>query len=114
MPDDGKLGGNDYFEVSATHGYPNKRPHLTIHSRILCDPRADMARELISRWGMIAGAPDGEDSAGRAKGRLLDVDEVVARACDAADCAFAAFKSRGWSIDIGSADEVLDAAVETN
>ncbi len=56
--------------------------------------------QLIDRWGMIAGAPDGEDSAGRAKCRLLRPEEVVARACVTAQTAFEEFALKDWLLDV--------------
>lgn len=45
---------------------------------------AKVAEEFIARWGMVAGAPDGEDSAGRAKLRLQTPEELIERAFNTA------------------------------
>ena len=63
-------------------------------------PVAQFAMQLIERWGMIAGTPDGEDSAGRMKVRLLAPEEIVARACRTAEIAFEQFAHKDWLFDV--------------
>ena len=58
------------------------------------------ALELIGRFGLIAGEPDGEDSAGRQKGAVMPVAEVVARACDLSRAAFDALRESGWMVKV--------------
>jgi hypothetical protein len=60
--------------------------------------QATMAAELLFRWGLVAGAPDGVDEAGRQKMRMLSVDEAVARACDMAAAFFVEVEKRDWVI----------------
>lgn len=60
----------------------------------------EMAKELISRWGMVSGIEDGEDTAGRAKLRLATVEEVVERACNASEAFCLEAEKRGWFVDI--------------
>jgi hypothetical protein len=67
--------------------------------------RARMASALIEKWGMVAAAHDGEDSAGRTRLRLMTPPEVVNRACDTAEYAYAVFEKRGWLHDVP--DEIL-------
>ncbi len=62
--------------------------------------RATIAMEMVTKWGMVQGNPDGEDSAGRAKRGLMPVDELVKRACDSADKLFEEFEKRGWTIEV--------------
>lgn len=62
--------------------------------------KAEAALAMMERWGMVAGVPDGEDSAGRQKLRLATSEELVSRACEVADMAYAAFAERGWTLDI--------------
>ena len=73
---------------------------MAAHERVHADCRARMAGALIQRWGMVAAITDGEDSAGRSKLRLMTVPELVARACDTAAAALAAFSERGWLVDV--------------
>lgn len=78
---------------------PNRRwPEL--HDTQALQPVALFAIQLIERWGMIAAAPDGEDSAGRAKMRLLASEEIVARACQTALIAFEQFAHKDWLLDL--------------
>lgn len=73
---------------------------VMIHMRAMAEPQADFARQCIERWGLIAGTPDGEDSAGRAKLRLATSEELVSRACEVAEKLFAEFERREWLTDI--------------
>ena len=52
------------------------------------EQEAILAMSLIERWGMVAGQPDGEDSAGRSKLRLSTPEELVDRAFIVARMAF--------------------------
>jgi len=53
---------------------------LGIHENEVFEQEAEVARELICRWGMVAAEVDGEDSSGRAKFRLQTPEELVDRA----------------------------------
>lgn len=67
---------------------------------------ARMASLLIEKWGLVAAAPDGEDSAGRSQVRLLNPNEVVERACTTAQLAVATFRERGWVYQMPSLKEI--------
>ena len=82
---------------------------VMVHNRITLDPRASFALNCLEKWGLVMGSPDGEDSAGRAKGKIMPLDEVVARACDVADRAYSAFRDRGWVIALPSLQDFADA-----
>lgn len=71
---------------------------LLVHETELPGPEARLAMELVSRWGTVAGAPDGEDSAGRFKVRLMTPDELASRACEASAVLFAEIRRRGWMV----------------
>jgi hypothetical protein len=58
-------------------------PKLVIHDTEYPNFEARLAATLMERWGMVAGEPDGEDSAGRAKLRLSTPQELAQRACEA-------------------------------
>lgn len=64
------------------------------------DPQALFLQELISRWGLVAGAPDGEDSAGRQKLRLLSPEELVARAVETVKLTFDTIAKNDWLTEI--------------
>lgn len=64
------------------------QPRLFVHNTELPEEEAKLAFALIERWGMVAGLPDGEDSAGRSKLRLSTPDELVERAFACAKKAF--------------------------
>jgi len=58
------------------------------------------AATFVERWGMTAGVPDGEDSAGRQTVRLATPEELVARAIKTTELLFGEFKTRGWLHDV--------------
>ena len=58
---------------------------------------AHLATEIVIRWGMVAATPDGEDSSGRAKVRLLTPEELIERACETAHLLAVTFEANGWS-----------------
>jgi hypothetical protein len=61
---------------------------------------ACFAIELMKHFAIVCATPDGYDDAGRQKLRLMTEEEVVKRACDMADQAWKAFKSRGWLLEL--------------
>ena len=68
-----------------------KEMALTLPARIAC--------ELLTKWGMVAATPDGEDSAGRAKLRLQTPVELADRAVETAGIAVDLFKALGWMVE---------------
>ena len=62
--------------------------------------RAQYAMDLAKHIGIAFAAPDGEDSSGRQKMKVLTPDEVARRACEISDSIFAIFDSRGWILDL--------------
>ena len=81
--------------------YDEDWARCVMHVRHQPNHRAQLAASLIERWGMVAGEVDGEDSTGRAKGRLQTPDELVTRACDTAERLYAELERRDWLVDIG-------------
>ena len=67
--------------------------------------------EMISRWGMVAGIPDGEDSSGRSKLRLSTEEELVNRAFKISDLMFNELELRDLMIQT-STFENMDLAVK--
>lgn len=72
------------------------RPHRSIRAQAR---RAD------------AGAYNGEDSAGRAKGRKLTPIELVNEAVEVADLAVEEFRRRGWVIELPSFADIENAKI---
>lgn len=83
---------------------------MIIHERRTCSMEARMATIMLEKWGMVAAAPDGEDSAGRSKLHLSTPEELVTRACNTAAAAVAEFERRGWLVDVPSYDELKKMA----
>jgi hypothetical protein len=74
----------------------DRAPHMTV----ALNQRALLAVQLVERWGMVAGAPDGEDSAGRQRLRMMSPDEMVVRATATANQLFWAFGDCGWMYEV--------------
>ena len=88
-----------------TYGDPS--PFVMHRARVPCS-EAVLAMNLIERWGMISAVEDGEDSAGRQRGRLQEPKEVVRRACEMAKLAFVIFESNGWMTPVPSPEPTDD------
>lgn len=80
------------------HGAYAQPFNVFIHDNETINAEARLAVQFIERWAMVAGIPDGEDSAGRAKCRLMEPNEIVSRACETAEVLMQAFRERGWTI----------------
>ena len=64
-----------------------------------------LASEIASKFGLIAGIPDGYDKAGRQKLRMLTPKEIAERSCEIAAYMLSEFDKHGWlGTDV---DEVL-------
>ena len=74
----------------------DRAPHMTV----ALNQRALLAVQLVERWGMVAGAPDGEDSAGRQRLRMMSPDEMVVRATATANRLFREFSDRRWMYEV--------------
>ncbi len=58
---------------------------ISVRENELLEREAEIALEMILRWGLVSAMPDGEDSAGRQRGRLLTPVELVDRAYETAN-----------------------------
>lgn len=76
-----------------------------INKREMMTPEAEFAWHFIEKWGMVAGVPDGEDSAGRQKLRVATPAEIVQRATETAEGFWQAIQAKGWVQDIPSQEE---------
>ena len=84
----------------------DKRAKCMAHQREQFEERARMAIDFVCRWGAVAGFPNGEDSAGRQKLRLMTPAELVARACSCADLLVGEAEKRGWATLLPSLEEI--------
>lgn len=75
----------------------NRYGEETLLEKVVPTMRARLAVALIEKWGMVACDPmHGEDSAGRARMRLMKPGEVVDRACETAEIAVERMTRLGW------------------
>lgn len=84
----------DYITVT-----PNRFENREVVSICACvnaELPARIAMDLAKHLSMVAATPDGEDTAGRQKLRLLSPEEVGARACEIARELVNQFEERGW------------------
>jgi len=61
---------------------------------------AQFANDLMKHLAIVAAVPDGEDSTGRQKLRMMTEQEVVERATVIARLAFIAHKENGFILDL--------------
>jgi len=73
---------------------------IVIIKTVAPNEEAMLAAELLRHLAICTGEPDGEDSAGRTKLKLLDPAACAKRACEIAHHALAEFKTRGWLLDL--------------
>ena len=73
---------------------------IVVFRRLVPNEPATLAIDLLARWGAVASEIDGEDSAGRQKGRLQTPAEIVERACNVAEAALAEFEARDWLVEL--------------
>lgn len=92
------LIGGELF-ISVEDRFTNRVQPRQMPAKFL-EHKGRLATTLIEKWGLIAGKPSGEDSAGRAQFALMEPAEIVERACETAEQAVEAFKRRGWVHDV--------------
>lgn len=94
------IAKNDQIEiVTGARRYNAER--VLVHASKVLDMRADFAKEMIRSYGIIAGRPGREGEATTKDALTIQAPaEVVARACDIADLAFAEFDRRGWLLTL--------------
>ena len=78
-----------------------------VEDTISLNKRARFAVEFIERWGAIAAIPDGEDSSGRQKLRMMTPQELVTRATQTAEYLFAVLNANGWTVEVPEAVEEM-------
>ena len=87
---------------------------LTQH--IVCDRAegavARAAVEMVVKWGMVAGVPDGEDSSGRQQLRLATPEELTKRAIETAALMYEKLEKTGHLIDTSEIFDVLETLEE--
>lgn len=96
----------EYLIVKNKYSDALRLPHLKIHETEYLCVKAKCALDMMTRWGMVSGVPDGEDSAGRAKVGLATEEQVVDRACKVTDLAFKQFENRGWILNLPTHGEL--------
>ena len=69
---------------------------VMLHDTEIMSQEARAVLSFLEKWGMVAAEDAGEDSAGRARLRLLSEREVVDRAMSMARHAFADLRREGW------------------
>lgn len=67
---------------------------------VIPQQQATFAMELMKNLAIAAATPDGEDSSGRAKLRLMTEAEIVSRATLIAQMSWDTFKDMGWILEV--------------
>jgi hypothetical protein len=104
----------DNTEVTEAHGVKQRfgDERYVIHNTVQPDLRGLLASQFAERWAMVAGVPDGEDSAGRQKLRPMTPGELAQHACDCVTALFLQFSDRKWLLHVPSYDEVIASLAE--
>lgn len=89
-------------EIVIRPRYANDPVEIGAHPRVALSPQAQLTVDLIARWGMVAGTPDGEDASGRQQGRLQTPAELVERAMAVAELAYQRLEEKDWLVQIPS------------
>jgi hypothetical protein len=87
-----------------TKGY--REGEVVLFRKNMPNNKAELAIELIAKWGLVSAKDDGEDTAGRHKLTLMPVSEVVERAIEMADQAITEMEKRGWFINLPEPDNL--------
>ncbi len=90
--------------ITDEHNYGDKKVSLYVTE--VPNKEAEFALELLCRFGLIAGTPDGEDSTGRQKAALLPVAETVTRCFDLAHEAYRMARERGLMVTLPDVNEI--------
>jgi hypothetical protein len=90
--------------ICSEHSYGDKQ--VKVYDTEMPNQEARFAFEMLGRFGLIAGMPDGEDSTGRQKAALLPVEETVARVFDLAHEAFRVARERGLMVALPDLNEI--------
>jgi len=89
-------------------------PHINVYDNEYLTNRAKICLDMITKWGIIAGDNDGEDSAGRSRLKLQDPKELVDRAISITEYAFNRFKENGFIYESMTLKEAKKIVKEKN
>ena len=89
------------------HSGPRWLDKRVMEDTISLNQRARFATQFIERWGAVAAIPDGEDSVGRQKLRMMTPQELVTRATQTAEYLFAVLNANGWTVEVPEAVEEM-------
>jgi hypothetical protein len=78
----------------------NYSDRVGVHDPLWLTAVGRMSVVFVEKWGMVAATPDGEDSAGRMKLRLLTPAELTQRAVETAELVYAEVQKRGHFIEL--------------
>lgn len=105
-----KIIESNVTEIWAVDELRNYRsPKIMTHYREALEPEALYAMALIEKWGLVMGAPAGEDSAGRAMVGLMPVEDIVQRGFDVARLAYSEAGKRGLVLTLPSYADLAEA-----
>ena len=94
------IGENDIMSFVGRNRFENHKTEEVAILKKVEDPRAEMAKDLIKSWGMVAGKRTQDTHAGHMAMEMLSCQEVVERAFSMTDLAYAEMKKRGWLITV--------------
>jgi len=86
----------DFVEARTYGGGTEIKLFATKHPNF----EARLATDIATRFALVAGIPDGEDSAGRQKLRLPTAEELAIRSCDLAKALVDEYAQRDWFMNL--------------
>ena len=96
------------LEIFAVDAGYDRHAHFAAMARHVSTIQANFAMQCVERWAMVAGVPDGEDSAGRQILRRMTPAELTDHACATTDVLFAEFTKRGWRVELPAHEKIED------
>jgi hypothetical protein len=93
---------HEVVDKSERYDFKEIFTHETEH----LENEAKLAFSLVERWGMVAALPDGEDSSGRSKLRLMTVEELTERAFKTAESFFKYARDNGLMHGLGNLEDL--------
>jgi hypothetical protein len=103
------------FRVTEPVSYGSKELEVKVFQTEMPTQEAQFAMALIERWGMVMGMPDGEDSAGRTRLKLMTPSQLVDRAFQVASEAYIVARQRGLMVELPDLNQINaenDARIE--
>ena len=102
------IGENDIMSFVGRNRFENHKTEDVALLKKVEDPRAEMAKDLIKSWGMVAAKRTQDTPSGHPASDMLSCKDVVERAFSMTELAYAEMEKRGWLITMDRRSERPD------